>query len=633
MKNNYNYKNIIIKGVYEMGFGNILYKIRKEQKLGQTELCHGICSISTLSRIESEDRIPDLLLFETFITRLGKDNSKWEFIVSKKDRDLLELRNKIEYFIWSEKWSELEDKLKQYGKLLKRGKKLHTQYVCFIYGILYKEKKEYAKAMEYCCEGLEKTQKVHTVNVDVIKDRLSKNELELLFLVGEILTYTEQSELKLYTYWKKLYNYVKEFCVDEEYRSPFEIKISYYLGRICYKSEEKIAIHYIINGIKIIKEKNTIYYLEKYIELMKEFSCIQDDTLLELVNDADSILELLHQWKYKSMEIEDSHNYIKSLTGAYSINEIIRNTRKALRKVQGDMVQIDVNGNVKGDQSNLSKIENEKISPRGKTKKSYMKQLGLGEKDESFQLAIVGESFTIQEVKWEIDNCILTDNIEKAEKLLSYLKGKIDYSINKNRQYIRKVEFFIKLEREYVSKETHLKEIKEILGLTVNNVERIIEEDKIRGFLTREELVLVMNIGYCYHIHKEYDRAIYFYEKLEYYFREYYSLSSGRLYSILLHNLSQVYGLTGEYEKSLQKCYACIFMNMYLNKEYILCKALYNIGWCYGNMMIREKTNNKRQYYKDMCQRYLLQAETLAKFFGDEVIQDLVKEKMRLWMK
>ena len=55
MKNNYNYKNIIIKGVYEMGFGNILYKIRKGQKLGQAELCHGICSISTLSRIESED--------------------------------------------------------------------------------------------------------------------------------------------------------------------------------------------------------------------------------------------------------------------------------------------------------------------------------------------------------------------------------------------------------------------------------------------------------------------------------------------------------------------------------------------------------------------------------------------------
>ena len=52
--------------------GNLIKKYRKEKVIPQKVLCDGICTVSTLSRIENGIYMPSLMQIEVFFSRLGK---------------------------------------------------------------------------------------------------------------------------------------------------------------------------------------------------------------------------------------------------------------------------------------------------------------------------------------------------------------------------------------------------------------------------------------------------------------------------------------------------------------------------------------------------------------------------------
>ena len=107
--------------------GRTLQNLRREQGLSQKELCRGLCSIPTLSRIESGEREPDQMLFDSLISRLGKDSEKWELILKENDKKLLQKRNYIEYLIRAEEWGELKEKLEEYKEFDGVTKNLQEQ--------------------------------------------------------------------------------------------------------------------------------------------------------------------------------------------------------------------------------------------------------------------------------------------------------------------------------------------------------------------------------------------------------------------------------------------------------------------------------------------------------------------------
>uniref|UniRef100_UPI0029437C07 helix-turn-helix domain-containing protein n=1 Tax=uncultured Tyzzerella sp. TaxID=2321398 RepID=UPI0029437C07 len=118
--------------------GTLLYNLRKELGINQKELSRGICSITTLSRFESGEREPSKIVFDTLISKLGKNSNKWEIISSENDKSLIRCKNYIDYLIKSEKWLQLEEAIKDYKKLIKIDNNLNEQYICFINAIIYK---------------------------------------------------------------------------------------------------------------------------------------------------------------------------------------------------------------------------------------------------------------------------------------------------------------------------------------------------------------------------------------------------------------------------------------------------------------------------------------------------------------
>ena len=69
--------------VYPMG--QMIQETRKRRNLTQTQLCQGLCSISTLSRIEDGVQTPNAMLLDTLMQELGMFASAYNLCVSDKE--------------------------------------------------------------------------------------------------------------------------------------------------------------------------------------------------------------------------------------------------------------------------------------------------------------------------------------------------------------------------------------------------------------------------------------------------------------------------------------------------------------------------------------------------------------------
>lgn len=85
--------NADAKGILPLG--KLLHALRTEQNLSQSVLCHGLCSTSRLSKIESGALQPKLALVEVLLQRLGMSERMFTFWGNEKDSRFYELKFKI----------------------------------------------------------------------------------------------------------------------------------------------------------------------------------------------------------------------------------------------------------------------------------------------------------------------------------------------------------------------------------------------------------------------------------------------------------------------------------------------------------------------------------------------------------
>ena len=199
--------------------GLLLKTLRKEEKVSLKELSRGICSVTTLSRIENGERKASKILFDAIISKLGKNSDKWDLILTENDKALLYYKNYINFLLNSEKWREIDIYLEKYRNLIETDNNLNEQYIKIIKAIVYKENREYDKALEECIKALELTNL--KINFDNFKINMTicKSELKLLCLLGEILlALNTKSYVEIYSYWKEILNYIEQKCKDEEYK-------------------------------------------------------------------------------------------------------------------------------------------------------------------------------------------------------------------------------------------------------------------------------------------------------------------------------------------------------------------------------------------------------------------------------
>lgn len=121
------------------GIGNALLYYREQKHLSQAQVCEGICSEMTLSRIETGEREFDSMISETLLERVGKTANRFEFVLNNEDYILYELREKIKQHTNSGNVTIAKDCLIKYKNIMPDDSVLHKQFVMY-YEALIMEK-------------------------------------------------------------------------------------------------------------------------------------------------------------------------------------------------------------------------------------------------------------------------------------------------------------------------------------------------------------------------------------------------------------------------------------------------------------------------------------------------------------
>ena len=140
-------KILIIKsilGVKKMklyGIGNALLYFREQKKLSQIQVCEGICSEMTMSRIETGEREYDSLMLETLLSCVGKSLENFEMVLNETDYYLYKLRERIQIAAEEKDIGSLKEYLEAYKKSMPAHMVLHQQFLVYYEAIIMKLEK------------------------------------------------------------------------------------------------------------------------------------------------------------------------------------------------------------------------------------------------------------------------------------------------------------------------------------------------------------------------------------------------------------------------------------------------------------------------------------------------------------
>lgn len=106
----------------ENNVGEILYSLREEKKIRQEKLCRGICMGSTLCKYERGESIPDRLVLNILLQRMGQSPDKLITALSSTEYEYLQWRKEVLTAVSGRDMNLLELKLKDEEKLFDKSR-------------------------------------------------------------------------------------------------------------------------------------------------------------------------------------------------------------------------------------------------------------------------------------------------------------------------------------------------------------------------------------------------------------------------------------------------------------------------------------------------------------------------------
>lgn len=198
--------------------GIVLAHYRNQYGLSQREVCDGICSVATLSRLEQGYREIDSLLGQALLGRIGKEVTLFETILDEEDYKLWNIRQKISSFIEKKQLGKAREKINEYRKIMPKDELVHEQYCIFKeIHIMIAEKESAERIYEFSKKG-----------INITMSDFAESSRTRLYNPIEI-------ELLLMSFH---YNNSKDDILEQELLNVLEFVMKYYSG----KKKEKIGI-------------------------------------------------------------------------------------------------------------------------------------------------------------------------------------------------------------------------------------------------------------------------------------------------------------------------------------------------------------------------------------------------------
>ena len=275
--------------------------------------------------------------------------------------------------------------------------------------------------------------------------------------------------------------------------------------------------------------------------------------------------------------------------GEHSKSAIIKYTRKYLNMTQEELAEGIC------DSVTLARYENGSLNPSDAKFFLLMQKMGIS--GEKYMIPVQNRK-EVHEIKMkEILYALEIEDYQEVKKGIEALKEDSDFSMEcvENQQYIGRIELILDDVAGKLTNREYIKKLEEILKLTFAGYNE--NHFPVYRLFTENEVLIISNIARQYAEMGNREKAIHIYYNLEEYFQTGVVVNDYKPRYLELVNLSNLLGLSGRYEESMEICKRGIQWLLRYGKSNYLYNFYYNMGW-----LINEKIKKGEEDWERMKQ-------------------------------
>ncbi|PEV04853.1 helix-turn-helix domain-containing protein [Bacillus cereus] len=278
--------------------GITIKELRIKKNISQSELCHGICSQSQISKIEKGMIYPSSILLYQLSERLGIDpNNIFALTQNKRLKYVENVKYVIKDCLKQKQYKELYEIVKKEKNLNNFQTKDEKQFLMWHEAIaIFMVDKSIKTALDFLNNALKQT----LTNSDFLSER----EIDIMQTMAIFYAENKEYEKSINIFKRCLTNFNKlDFPRDKEIKLKLMLNLAKCFD-FTYQHEE--AIKYIDKGIKLAINLNTLY-------LLGELFYLKGQCLLKMKQH--NVEDVIYNWKKALFifELTEKEYYTKML--------------------------------------------------------------------------------------------------------------------------------------------------------------------------------------------------------------------------------------------------------------------------------------------------------------------------------
>ncbi|MFQ9510449.1 MAG: helix-turn-helix domain-containing protein [Lachnospiraceae bacterium] len=504
--------------------GNLLKQVRVSKHIKLKQLSSGLCHLSLLCRYEKGELLPDFLMLQALMQRLGIPLERLSVTLSRNEYNYMEWRREVVAACNIEAWNLVEQLLKDGKKQCTSfNKKLQQQFILFVRGLLE------TKNLSYMQQAIAMTVKENAslFTCDEIEMILTLSRCEMMNgkvgsveRIRKMIHFMEDNMNSdmVSVYGKAIYILCKHVSMEREER--FLLCSKAYNRLITYNKSS-----YLLPIITLI--------LKDVHDLGKEDSAYKE------------VYRILYDVQQDKLNLSMCPVKVRAL---YLIHELIRKKRKGIQLSQEQL----------SDQicavETLSRMEGGKHTPSIRKYEALSKKLSL---QQQYVFEVETEQMDALKLAWSVSTAVrLRDYFDLSGKIEA-LADKLDTNIVTNEQYI----LLSRIEEGFLSDRFRacelLAQCRKGLTRTIGDFHNALS-DKI---LNSEEVKLFLYLAIGHRMEGDFEKAL-----------------------EILHGLYVVYKSSNvkmEYHEAVELLYIQLSKTLFLKKEFGQALVLAEEGICH----------------------------------------------------
>ena len=459
--------------------GKIICKERKKKNILQEELLRGVCQQGEMAKIESGERVPEKMLADALMQRLGRCTDTLEAIMSVEEYILFDMRETLQRHFYECNYEKNCSLIEKYRRHKEADWPLHRQFL-----LKYEAVNEYRRHgnMLRCRVELGNALTVtfhEWGRMQILNYYLCSQELHLLILIAFFMM--PENEVRALWILTETAIYLEERYYEEE-----KVKL---LPQCMWLLAEHSKRHgdwekveeYSRRGVECLTRNGALPLLRELLELRIESLRNLGSDMCEietLQNQLDSLVAVLARyadWVLRMDDLSKLHYFYHEEEVSLDY-EMLRDIRKNQGISQGEVQSCT--------QGSLSRIENGKQAPSKRHVMEIAEELGV---NKSYYISrIQSEDYDLYELCHWKNQANFHREWERSLELLDKLEAALDMSIPINWQYIEVSKVLWKKREKIIEPEMALKQLEVILGYTMPDY----CEKKLR-IPSREEFIIL----------------------------------------------------------------------------------------------------------------------------------------------